>query len=137
LLEGDTIEPGVQGWIQLYLERPIAVANDDRFILRIPSPSATIAGGQIKDVAPRKHPRHDAAVRESLERRAAGDVLQGELPKYPRGVAINALLKTTMASDAAITKLRARRLGEWGFGDDAWSAIGDRAAPQPDAGHEP
>jgi len=135
LLEGDTIEPGAQGWVQLYLERPIGVANDDRFILRIPSPSATIAGGQIKDVAPRKHPRHDAAVRESLERRAAGDVLQEELRKYPRGVAINALLKATMASDADVTKLRARRLGEWVFDDDAWSAIGDRAARELAAYH--
>jgi selenocysteine-specific elongation factor len=135
LLEGDTIEPGAQGWIQLYLERPIAVANDDRFILRIPSPSATIAGGQIKDVAPRKHPRHDAAVRESLERRAAGDVLQEELRKYPRGVAINALLKATMASDADVTKLRARRIGDWLFDDEAWSAIGDRAARELAAYH--
>ncbi len=135
LLEGDTIEPGAQGWIQLYLERPIAAANDDRFILRIPSPSSTIAGGQIKDVTPKKHPRHDIAVRESLERRAAGDVLQEELRKYPRGVAVSALLKATTASDADVTRLDARRLGDWLFAPEAWSAIADRAVRELDAYH--
>ena len=135
LLEGDTIEPGAQGWVQLYLERPIAAANDDRFILRIPSPSWTVAGGQIKDVAPRKHPRHDAAVRESLERRAAGDVLQEELRKYPRGVAVSALLRATTATDADVSRLDARRLGEWLFAQEAWSAIGERTARELAAYH--
>jgi selenocysteine-specific elongation factor len=128
LLEGDTIEPGARGWIQLYLERSIAAANDDRFILRIPSPSWTMAGGQFKDVAPRKHPRHDAAVRTSLERRAAGGVLQEELRKYPRGVAVSALLKATLATDADVSHLRARRAGDWLFAEEAWTALAVRAA---------
>ena len=135
LLEGDTIEPGAQGWVQLYLERPIAAANDDRFILRVPSPSLTIAGGQFQDVAPRKHPRHDAAVRVSLERRAAGEVLQEELRKYPRGVAVSALLKATLASDADVLGLRARRVGEWLFAAEAWTAIADRTASELAAYH--
>jgi len=127
LLEADAIEPGAQGWVQLYLERPIAAANGDRFILRIPSPSWTVAGGQISDIAPRRHPRHDVSVRESLERRAAGDLLQEELRKYPRGVTVSALLKATTASDANVSHLRARRLGDWLFADEAWAAIADRA----------
>jgi selenocysteine-specific elongation factor len=135
LLEGDVIEPGANAWIQLYLERPIAAANDDRFILRIPSPSRTVAGGEIKDVAPRKHPRHDAAVRESLERRAAGDVLQEELRKYPRGVALSALLKATLATDADVARLQARRVGEWLFAPEAWSAVADRATRELAAYH--
>ncbi len=135
LLEGGAIEPGADGWVQLYLDRPIAAANSDRFILRIPSPSMTIAGGQLNDVAPRKHPRHDAAVRASLERRAAGDVLQEELHKYPRGVAVKALLKATMATDADVSRLRARRSGEWIFAEEAWAAIADRAIGELDAYH--
>ena len=136
LLEGDTIEPGANAWIQLYLERPIAAAHDDRIILRIPSPSRTVAGGQIKDVAPQKHPRHDGSVRESLERRAAGDVLQEELRKYPRGVALTALLKATLATDADVSRLQARRLGEWLFAQEAWSAVADRAVRALAAYHE-
>jgi len=127
LLEGDAIQPGHHGWAQLYLERPIAAAAEDRFVLRIPSPAATVAGGRFADVAPRKHPRHDAAARESLERRAAGDVLQEELRKYPRGVTVPALLKATTVTSADLSKLSARRVGEWLFAQEAWDAIADRA----------
>ncbi|TME07996.1 MAG: selenocysteine-specific translation elongation factor, partial [Chloroflexi bacterium] len=79
VLDGDEIAPGGEGWVQLYLARAIAAAAGDRFVLRVPSPAMTVAGGGFVDVAPRKHPRHDSAVRESLARRASGNVLQEEL----------------------------------------------------------
>src|SRR5205823_1324692 len=63
VLEGDEIAPGAEGWAQLYLERPIAASAQDRFVLRLPSPATTLAGGVFVDVAPRKHARHDSAVR--------------------------------------------------------------------------
>jgi selenocysteine-specific elongation factor len=66
-------------------------------------------------------------IRESLERRAAGEVLQEELRKYPRGVTAAALLKATMAPKADVAVLKARRLGEWLFDSGAWAAISDRA----------
>ena len=59
LLEADQIDAGGEGWVQLYLERPIAAVEKDRFILRVPSPPSTIAGGRFIDVAPRKHSRRD------------------------------------------------------------------------------
>jgi len=130
VLEGDEISPGKQGGGQLYLERPIAAADGDRFVLRVPSPAITVAGGSIVDVAPRKHPRHDSAVRESLVRRAAGNVLEEELRKYPRGVKVAALLKATLAKDANVDGLRARRVGEWIFSDEAWTSISTRAADE-------
>ncbi|HEY7888865.1 MAG TPA: SelB C-terminal domain-containing protein, partial [Steroidobacteraceae bacterium] len=135
VLEGDAIAPGGQGWVQLYLERPIAAAAQDRFILRIPSPSATIAGGRFVDVSPRKHSRRDSVVRESLERRAAGDVLQEELRKYPRGVAVASLLKATMAPEADVAALKARRAGEWLFDLESWHGISDRATRELEAYH--
>ena len=127
LLEGDELAPGSRGWVQIYLDRPIAAAAQDRFVLRLPSPAQTIAGGTFVDLGPRKHPRHDSAVRESLMRRAAGNVLQEELRKYPRGVTVGALLKATLASQADVDKLQARRLGEWIFSDEAWKEITERA----------
>jgi selenocysteine-specific elongation factor len=130
LLEADEIAAGGAGWVQLYLERPIAAAELDRFILRVPSPSATIAGGRFIDVAPRKHSRHDSAVTASLERRAAGDVLQEELRKYPRGVTVAALLKATMAPEGDIAALNARRVGDWLYDTVAWQAIADHAATE-------
>ena len=128
LLEGAEIAPGSEGWVQLYLERPVAAAEGDRFVLRVPSPAHTVAGGTFVDVAPRKHPRHDSAVRDSLARRAAGNVLQEELRKYPRGVTVASLLKATLAQQAELESLKARRIGDWLFSDDAWAAITARAA---------
>jgi selenocysteine-specific elongation factor len=135
VLDGDEIAPGAHGWVQLYLDRPIAAAAQDRFVLRVPSPATTVAGGTFVDVAPRKHPRHDSAVRESLVRRAAGNVLQEELRKYPRGVAVSALLKATVAAQAEVDTLRARRVGEWIFSDEAWHSIGTRVAHELEAYH--
>ena len=135
MLEGDAIEAGGDGWVQLYLERAIAAAAHDRFVLRLPSPPTTLAGGTFIDVEPRKHARHDASVRESLDRRAAGDVMQEELRKYPRGVTVAALLKATMAPEADTGALRARRLGEWLYADEAWKAIAERAKRELDAYH--
>src|SRR5207248_2554960 len=105
----DEIAAGARGWVQLYLERAIAADGGDRFVLRVPSPAVTVAGGSFVDVAPRKHPRHDSEVRDSLIRRAEGDVLQEELRKYPRGVTVRALLKATVAPEADVGRLRWRR----------------------------
>jgi selenocysteine-specific elongation factor len=135
MLEGDQIEAGGEGWVQLYLDRPIAAAANDRFVLRVPSPAQTVAGGTLIDVAPRKHPRHDSAVRESLARRAAGNVLEEELRKYPRGVTAGALLKATLAPRADLDQLAARRVGEWLYSDEAWTAIAARATRELDAFH--
>jgi selenocysteine-specific elongation factor len=128
VLAADEIPPGASGWVQLYLEQPIAAAAGDRFVLRLPSPSATIAGGSFADVAPRRHPRHDVRIRESLERRASGDVLQEELRKYPRGITEAALLKATLAEGADVAKLQAVRAGQWLFAPEAWDAISQRAS---------
>ncbi|HEX9364393.1 MAG TPA: selenocysteine-specific translation elongation factor [Candidatus Dormibacteraeota bacterium] len=135
VLEGDEITPGAKGWVQLYLEQPIAAAAQDRFVLRVPSPAVTVAGGSFVDVSPRKHARHDSAVREQLARRAAGDVLEQELRKYPRGVTVSALLKATVSPQADIARLHARRLGDWLFSDEAWSSIASRAARELETYH--
>ena len=126
VLAGDEIEPGGSGWVQLYLARPVAVTAGDRFVLRLPTPSATIAGGTLADVNPRRHPRHDERVWESLERRAAGDVLQEELRKYPRGITVQGLLRATLAEGADVSALDARRAGQWLFAREAWAGIASR-----------
>jgi len=135
VLAGDEIGPGAEGWVQLYLERPIAAAAGDRFVLRVPSPAMTVAGGTFVDVSPRKHPRHDSAVRESLVRRAEGHVLQEELSKYPRGVSVAALLKASTSPQSDVDSLQARRLGDWIFSDEAWRSISSRASQELEAYH--
>jgi selenocysteine-specific elongation factor len=135
VLEDVEIAAGARGWVQLYLERPIAAAAQDRFILRVPSPPTTVAGGTFVDVSPRKHSRDDGEVRQSLERRAAGEVLQEELRKYPRGVSLAALLKATMAPEAEVEALDAKRLGDWLFDAQAWQSISERATRELEAYH--
>jgi selenocysteine-specific elongation factor len=123
-------------WIQLYLDRPLAAAPGDRFVLRLPSPPRTLAGGELVDLNPRKHGRRDPEVVASLERRAAGEVLQEELAKYPRGVTADALLKASLAPDADLATLRARRAGRWLFALDAWDSLRARAERTLAAYHE-
>jgi selenocysteine-specific elongation factor len=67
LLDRDELQPGERGWVQFKLAEPVAVARRDRFILRIPSPSLTIGGGEIIDTQPRHHKRHQPAVLAALE----------------------------------------------------------------------
>jgi selenocysteine-specific elongation factor len=135
VLAGDEIQPGASGWLQLYLGRPAAVAPGDRFVLRLPTPSATIAGGRFADVDPRRHARHDERVRESLERRAAGDVLQEELRKYPRGITAASLLRATLAEGADVSSLDARRAGQWLFAPEAWASLAARTRRALEAYH--
>jgi selenocysteine-specific elongation factor len=54
LLGSTELTPGETGWIQLSLAVPAALAKEDRFILRYPSPGQTIGGGKILD----PHPLH-------------------------------------------------------------------------------
>jgi len=135
VLASDAVEPGHEAWVQLYLERAIAVAVNDRFVLRVPSPAVTVAGGRFVDVAPRRHPRHDLAVSESLERRAAGEGLEEELRKYSRGVSVAALVKATMASEPDITSLDAKRFGDWIIATEAWKRLAESATKEVSAYH--
>ena len=51
VLLGDApIAPGGQGYVQLVLERPIAAATGDRFVLRDTSAQRTIGGGVLLDL---------------------------------------------------------------------------------------
>lgn len=72
LLDTDELPPGQSAWAQLRLSRAAVMARRDRFILRIPSPSMTVGGGEVIDVHPRYHRRHQPAILASLETLARG-----------------------------------------------------------------
>ena len=72
LLDTDELQPGKSGWAQLRLTEPIVVARRDRFVLRIPSPSITIGGGEVIEVNPRYHRRFQQAVLDGLARLEQG-----------------------------------------------------------------
>lgn len=52
LLNDEYLAPGDEGWLQLRLDQPLALARGDRFIMRIPSPAQTIGGGLIVNPHP-------------------------------------------------------------------------------------
>ncbi len=84
LLDVASLEPGQAAWVQLRLSRPAVVARRDRFILRLPSPSTTIGGGEIIDVHPRYHKRQQPgliAALETLERGAPDELILAVLDR--------------------------------------------------------
>ena len=89
LLEGDELRGGEAGWVQLFTTQPVVALDGDRFILRVPSPAATVAGGVIVDSAPRRHRRRDASVLADLAARGRADPATSavlELGKHPWGL---------------------------------------------------
>lgn len=73
VLGAEVIEPGSTGWVQLRLQRPAVVVAGDHFILRTPSPSATLGGGVVVNPQPgRRWRRGDAAVLMRLAALARG-----------------------------------------------------------------
>jgi selenocysteine-specific elongation factor len=89
LLDRERIEPGQTAWVQLRFQRQVAVLKGDRFIVRRPSPSMTIGGGEIVDANPPRHKRFRAEVIDALETLAAGspdEIVLQALEAGPREV---------------------------------------------------
>jgi selenocysteine-specific elongation factor len=72
LLDRESIAPGEEGWVQFRFRTPLAVLKGDRFIVRRPSPSETIGGGEIVDPLPVRHKRFRREVVGALETLAQG-----------------------------------------------------------------
>jgi selenocysteine-specific elongation factor len=58
LLGGDPIQPGASADVQLVLDRPIAAALPDRYVIRDVSAQRTIGGGRFIDLRPPTRRRH-------------------------------------------------------------------------------
>lgn len=67
LLDTERLEPGQSGWAQLRLRDVVAVTKGDRYIIRRPSPSLTIGGGQVVDTHPRRHKRFNDKTIQTLQ----------------------------------------------------------------------
>jgi len=52
VLGREKITSGEEGFVQIEFKHPVVAVSGDRFILRIPSPPATIAGGVVLDPQP-------------------------------------------------------------------------------------
>jgi selenocysteine-specific elongation factor len=54
VLGATELAPGAGGWIELRFGEPVAAIRGQRYILRLPSPARTVAGGEVVDIAPRR-----------------------------------------------------------------------------------
>ncbi len=72
LLQGMEITPGSKEYIQIRLDRPVAVLSRDRYVIRSYSPIRTIGGGVILNPVPRKRKRSRPELWAELELLARG-----------------------------------------------------------------
>ena len=70
LLESEAIKPGESGWVQLMLDRSLAIVDGDHFIIR--STTETLGGGVIVDAHARRMSRFKPEVIETLNVREKG-----------------------------------------------------------------
>jgi selenocysteine-specific elongation factor len=63
-LGGGPLQPGESGLVEIRLSQPVVAVRGDRFILRRPSPAATLGGGEIVD--PRWRRRRGQALHDAL-----------------------------------------------------------------------
>ncbi len=83
LLDRDELEPGQTALAQLHAARGVTLPARERFILRIASPAATVAGGRVLDPAARRLRRHAPRTTDRLRALAAatGDAVLREAIK--------------------------------------------------------
>jgi len=111
LLDRERLEPGDEGWVQFRFREPIALLKGDRFIVRRPSPSITVGGGEVIDPVPPRHRRFRPEVIGALETLAAGspdEIVLQAVERAPRELrALRAELADLGAAavDAALDQL--------------------------------
>lgn len=108
LLEGDSLAPGAEALAQIWTQEPVVVAAGDRFLLRIPSPPETVAGGIVISSHDRRLRRRSAEVIErltafasavgSLERRAILEIRH----RHPDPVKAETLVSILHASRSEV-----------------------------------
>jgi selenocysteine-specific elongation factor len=147
LLEGDELAPGETGWAQLFAAGPLVALDGDRFILRVPSPAATVAGGVIIDHAPRRHRRRDPALISNLAARERADPATAavlELGKHPWGLRDGELARFLGVPTGQLVEVLApltqsgvvRRMPSGWLARDQWDGVQSRVIASLEAYHE-
>ncbi len=79
LLDCDTIQPGEWGLAQVFLEEPATATWGQPFVVRGPSATQTLGGGQVLQPAAKKIRRRHLEILERVERLWTGDAEQWAL----------------------------------------------------------
>lgn len=109
VLEGDTIEPGAEGLVQLVLEQGTHALRGDRFVLRDQSARRNLGGGMVLDIRPPSRGRR-APVRIALLNACGledpAESLRAALPLSSRGLDLDAWLRMRNLDDGMASTLR-------------------------------
>jgi selenocysteine-specific elongation factor len=108
LLDRDVLEPGESSLAQLHCLDAIAVPAREHFILRVPSPPRTVAGGPVLDANARRLKRRNAEVLQRLEQLrdlAPARIIAAEVERA-------ALKGTTLRSLSQLSALAIPRVAE-------------------------
>ena len=112
VLLGETpIPPGGEGFVQLVLERPIAAAAGDRFIVRDTSAQRTIGGGRFLDLRPPARKRRTPERIAQLEAQALADpgqALEALLGRPPFYADLSAFARDRVLSSEEVEEIAGR-----------------------------
>jgi selenocysteine-specific elongation factor len=101
----EEISPGEEGWLQLETRDPVVVVRGDHYILRRPSPGATLGGGIVVDPNPKKrHKRFAPGLIDRLESLAEGtpaDILRQALLVMAAAPLREVVIRSNLAEEDA------------------------------------
>lgn len=103
LLGRDTLEAGETGFAQLRFTEPVAAKNGDHFVVRFFSPTVTVGGGVLLNVAPQRHKRNDPTILEGLAARASGSS-ERQVVQALRDAGVSMLKRAELAKAAGLTE---------------------------------
>ncbi len=136
VLGANRVEPGDTGWLQIRSSTPLPAILRQRFILRLPAPARTIAGGGVVDIRPR-HRRNDAGAVQRLAALLSDDpervmeaALQTSRVLTPGQIAEIAALPEAMLREAlgrAVDNGTAVPVGDGYAGARSWARMSERA----------
>ncbi len=128
------IEPGQEGWLQLALSEPVAVARGDRFILRRPSPTTTLGGGRVLDPHPGRHHRrfHPQAIErlQTLEEGSPKELITLTLDRIQPATKMALIEQSGLDNEAAemglsdlLEKQQVRSIEGYLINEDGWRKL--------------
>jgi selenocysteine-specific elongation factor len=137
VLEGDAIEPGASGLVQLVLEKDTHALHGDCFVLRDQSARRNLGGGLILDDQPPSRGRRTAArigLLSAYSLDDPGEALGAALPFAPRGLNLDAWMRLRNVEARTVSDLRERvpmravetPAGLTAFDPPHWQALRER-----------
>ena len=146
-LSDESVAPGESARVQLVLDRPIAAAVQDRFILRDASGKRTIGGGRFLDLRAPQRRRRTPARLAQLDALADPDpalALAAALSRWPHHVEAVAFARDRALGEAEMRKVLAEvahvRMaddqGAWLVSPATWTQLTESARAAVDAFHK-